>query len=107
MHHIKSKAYRLGLTQSGCLSKSYLPYSNTEIIVPNDITTHKPSLTDRHKASRLNWAAQHANWNNEQWKSMVWLDKVRSGFENNDCAARVIRKHMIRGEKDPQQYQVD
>lgn len=35
----------------------------------------KPRLTERHCKSRLRWAKEYINWNEDQWRNVVWSDE--------------------------------
>ena len=47
-----------------------------EIGLPGRRPAHKPSLTERHIAARLEWAQTYESWTAEDWRRVVWSDET-------------------------------
>lgn len=44
-----------------------------------------------HRKNRLGWAREHIEWNDEQWRSVLWTDESRFTLDFNDGRIRVRR----------------
>ena len=47
-----------------------------EIGLPGRRLAHKPFLTERHIAARLEWAQTYESWTAEDWRRVVWSDET-------------------------------
>lgn len=45
-----------------------------------------------HMRNRLEWAREHLEWNDEQWRSVLWTDESRFTLDFNDGRIRVRRR---------------
>lgn len=72
------------------------------------IARRKPLLTEKHKQHRLEFAKEHVNWSQDQWKRVLWTDEASikcgwfgqvyvtrtTGEEfNEDCLTARFRKY--------------
>jgi hypothetical protein len=52
------------------------------------VAIRKPLLRSVNKVKRLNWAKEHRNWTEDDWKKVLWSDE--SKFELFGCKRRVF-----------------
>ncbi|CAG2252310.1 unnamed protein product [Mytilus edulis] len=48
-----------------------------------------PILTPRHSCERLQWAIHQQNWRHQQWKTVIFGDKIRYSISNADVRTRI------------------
>ena len=52
----------------------------------------RPSLTQQHRQNRLQWAAFHRNWRNQQWRRVIFTDESRFCISHADGRVRIWRR---------------
>lgn len=52
----------------------------------------KPTLTQKHKAARLQWARKHQNWTVRDWIRVIWSDECSIVLGRKSRRRRCIRK---------------
>lgn len=60
------------------------------------LTAHRPAngpkLTPAHRQARLQFAREHLNWTEEQWRTVLFSDECRMCLHGNDGRGRVYRR---------------
>ena len=57
------------------------------------VPAKKPCLSQRHRASRLQFARYHVRWNRQQWRTVTFSDESRFCLRHIDRRLRVWRRN--------------
>ena len=57
------------------------------------VPAKKPSLSQRHRAARLQFARNHVRWNRQQWRTVTFSDETRFCLRHIDERLRVWRRN--------------